>query len=346
MQLKANEIERYIKNTAGYHPVILVYGPDQGRVSENCSTLVKNSLKDNDDPFALQTLESDEIAQDPGRLADEVSAIALFGSQRVIRVRLSGNKTITKSIKAALETSSESTTVILEGGDLKKTNPIRSLIEKSKNAVAIPCYADDIRSLNALIKEEFAAANIKISQEATQLLLSLLGENRRTTRNEIQKLILYGDGKSEITLQDVEELIGDAAAALSDSTIDLTMNGNTKTAMANFNRSLSMGTAAFQTAHTLQRHLTMLQLLRHQLTEGRKINEIVDRARPPIHFKRKASVKSQLNLWKPEDIIKAQDHLLTAIKESRLKPQLSDTIIHAVLLKLSQFAARNTRRRN
>ena len=147
-------------------------------------------------------------------------------------------------------------------------------------------------------------------------------------------------------MSDVEELIGDAAASLSDTTIDLTMSGNTKEALTNFNRSLAMGTAAFQTAHTLQRHLTMLQLLRHQLTNGSQIRDIIDRARPPIHFKRKAIISTQLNLWTPEDIVRAQDHLLTAIKESRLKPQLSDTIIHNVLMKFGQNAARNKRKRN
>lgn len=344
MQLKANEIDRYIKNRSGYHPVILVYGPDQGLVSEYCASLVKNALDGNDNALALQTFESDEIASDPGRLIDEVGSITLFGGDRVIKIRLSGNRIITKSIKAILEAPSNNTIVIIEAGDLKKTNPIRSFLEKSKIATTIPCYADDTRSLQALIKEELTATNIRISQEAAGLLLSLLGENRQTTRNEIRKLALYAHGKTEISLKDVQELIGDAAASLTENTIDLTMNGNIKAALSNFSRSITMGTAAFQTAHALQRHLTMLQLLRHQHTNGIQMREIIERARPPIHFKRKTIITAQLNLWHSEDIIRAQDHLLAAIKEARIKPQLADTLIHALLLKLSYFAARNKRK--
>ncbi|MEP3265774.1 MAG: DNA polymerase III subunit delta [Hyphomicrobiales bacterium] len=346
MQLKARDIDQYINNPDQYSPVILVYGPDQGLVSEHCTTLIKKKLEGNDDPFALQSFDSDEIANDPGKLADEASAIALFGGDRVIRLRLNSNRIITKSVKAVLEAPSDTTTLIIEAGDLKKTNPVRSLIEKSKKAMTIPCYADDTRSLQTLIQDELAKANLKISNEARETLLSLIGENRQTTRNELRKLTLYAHGRTEITLNDVEELIGDAAASLSDTTIDLTMSGNTKEALTNFNRSLTMGTAAFQTAHTLQRHLTMLQLLRYQLTNGSQIRDIIDRARPPIHFKRKAIITTQLNLWGPEDIVRAQDHLLTAIKETRLKPQLADTIIHSVLMKLGQNAARNKRRRN
>lgn len=345
MQLKTNEVDRYIQNISGYHPIILVYGPDQGRVSENCTNLIKGALKGNDDPLALQTFDSDEIANDPGKLADEVFAIALFGDKRVIRVKLSGNRTITKSIETILDEPSTDTTVILEAGDLKKSNSVRSLIEKSKFATTIPCYADDIGSLNQLITQEFSTANLKISKQAQEMLASLLGENRQTTRNEIQKLILYGHQKSEITIDDVESLIGDAASALTDNTIDLAMTGETKAAMINFNRSLKMGPSSFQTAHALQRHLSVLQLLRHQITNGAQINAVIDRARPPIHFKRKASIRTQLNLWEGEDIVKAQNYLLAAIKDSRLRPLLADTVLRALLMKLCQFAARKKKRR-
>lgn len=343
MQLKANDIDPYIKNSNGYHPIILVYGPDQGLVFERCTALVKNTLQGNDDPFALQVFDSDEIANDPGKLADEVSSIALFGGERVIRLKLNGIKIITKSISAILDAPSDSTKVIIEAGDLKKTNKVRALIEKSKIAVTMPCYADDTRSLKALIKEELSNADLKISHEAEELLLSLVGENRQTTRNEIRKLALYAHGKNEITQQGIDDLIGDVASSLTDNTIDHTMSGNTKEALTNFNRSLTMGTAAFQTVHMLQRHLTRLQLFRHQLSNGTQTREIIDRARPPIHFKRKANITTQLNLWSSKDIVRAQNHLLVAIKESRLKPHLSDTIMHDVLMKISQNANRKKR---
>ena len=88
MQLKANEVERYIKNKAGFHPVILIYGPDQGLVSERADAISHLALEGNDDPLSKLTLESDDIANDPGRLIDEANAVALFGGDKVIRVRL------------------------------------------------------------------------------------------------------------------------------------------------------------------------------------------------------------------------------------------------------------------
>jgi len=345
LQLKANEIERYINNPTGYHPIILIYGPDQGLVSERSRKVQKKALEGNPDPFALQSFESDDIANDPARLADEAAAIALFGGKRIIRLRLSGNRPITKSIEAVLGQSNEAI-LLIEAGDLKKNNPVRILLEKAKAAATLPCYSDDVRNLSALLNEELQVSGARIDADARELLLSLLGENRQTSRNEIRKLILYAHGKTEITRTDVEELIGDAAAFLTDDTIDLAMAGQTAAALVCFERSLAMGMPAFQIAQALQRHLSALQLLSQAMETGRSLRETIDKARPPIHYMRKESIADQLKFWRRDDIIRAQDRLLTAIRESRLKPGLADTILYAMFASLSHFAAHNKRRRN
>ncbi|MEP3630397.1 MAG: DNA polymerase III subunit delta [Hyphomicrobiales bacterium] len=344
MQLKANEVERYIKNKAGFHPVILIYGPDQGLVSERTDAISRLALEGNDDPLSKLTLESDDIANDPGRLIDEANAVALFGGDKVIRVRLNGTRQITKSITAVLEEGSGQSLVLIEGGDLKKSNPVRSLIEKSKTAIAIPCYADDSRSLNMLLQEELQTNNVRISQDAQALLLSLIGQNRQTSRNEIQKLCLYAHDKGEITVDDVELLIGDASASLVDDTIDWVLLGQLQLGLKNFENSLVMGHNSFQTIIALQRHLTRLQLFSADIANGASVRDVVDRARPPIHFKRKQAVSKQVTIWRGEMVKKALGYVQDAIAESRMKSALSDTIFRALLLKLGDAAKKRANR--
>ena len=312
-------------------------------VSERTSVLLELILKDNNDPFALQTFESDEIAADPGRLIDEVNAIGLFGGERVIKIRLNGSRIITKSIEMLLNEPSGGSIVIIEAGDLKKNHAIRALLEKSPRAAVLPCYADDYQSLSTLIKGEMEKAGISMARDAQQRLISLLGEDRKTSRNEIAKLTLYAHGRNEITLHDIDQLIGDASASLTDNTIDAILSGRTKEGLQNFEQSLTMGHEAFQTASTLLRHLNNLQLWADQINKGKSIRQTLDQARPPIFFKRKAAIEDQLQRWGSEDIAKAQDHLLDAIRQSRIKPVLSTVSIHAVLLKLATFAARKNR---
>lgn len=343
MQLKSNEIERYLNNPNQYHPVILIYGTDQGVVSERVRGATALLLEDNNDPFSKVSLDSDDIASDPGRLADEAGTLALFGAKRVIRVKLNGSRPITKSVQAILDEPPQDATVIIEAGNLAKGQALRKLCEKSKTAAVIPCYPDDIRTLHTLINEVLSRYDIKISPDGKSLLASLLGENRQISRNEIQKICLYAHEKGELNLTDIEKLVGDTSTSIVNDTVDQIMSGEVRAGLTNFQQSLLMNQAFFQTADALRRHLDTLQLFRIQFDRGQSIRQIIDTTKPVIHFKRKQSIANQIQIWSSEDIIKAQDYLLNAIAQTRTKPTLSNTIIHELLVKLSSVAKRNKR---
>lgn len=340
MQIKARDIDAYLQNTNGHHPLILVYGTDQGLVNERVSALVKTMLAGNSDPFAYLTIDSDDIANNPARLADEAGTIALFGGIKIIRVRLTGNRIITKPIKFFTDTPPQDARIIIEGGDLKKTNPIRLLIEKSKTAMAIPCYLDDERSLRRLMEEELRSHNIRLSRESEILLLSLLGENRKISRNELQKLCLYGAGREEVNYNEIEALIGDTSTSITDDTVDLILTGHLKTGLASFQKSLAMGHSSFQTVQGLQRQINHLQLMRNYLDKGQSISDIINSARPPLHFKRRPKITEQLTKWTSPNLSKVRHYALHALAESRLKPSLSNVIIHALLTQVGTVAAR------
>ena len=340
MQKKAHEVERYIESKTGYHAVILIYGPDQGMVSDYTKTIEKAVLAGNPDPFALIQLDSDEIADNPSRLVDEATTIALFGGERFIRVRMNGRKQITKSVDALLKSDAPDTTVVFEAADLKKNNPLRTLIEKSDRAIALPCYHDDQRSLYRLVEERFTKANISADRDAIDSLISLLGEDRRTSLNEIEKLILYASETRQITQTDVETLVGDAATSLTEETIDNTLSGNVEQALSNFARSLSFGHNAFQTLSGFMRQLNQLQLMRVDYDMGKNAKQCVDGARPMVHFKRKTSVITQVGLWQSPHLAKAIDKTTNTIIETRQKPILADTLTKSLITQLASQARR------
>ncbi len=60
-------------------PIVLVYGPDAGLVRERAETIIRASVDDPRDPFALAHLEGDVLASEPSRLAEEAHTVPLFG---------------------------------------------------------------------------------------------------------------------------------------------------------------------------------------------------------------------------------------------------------------------------
>src|SRR5881227_3706761 len=139
--LKSSEIEFFVARPDPSRSVVLVFGPDAGLVSERVEAIVRASVDDPGDPFALVRLEGETLASDPARLADEALTVPLFGGRRAIRVR-AGSRNIVPSVEALLAAPLQDCRVVIEAGDLRKSAPLRAICERAKNAVAIPCYAD------------------------------------------------------------------------------------------------------------------------------------------------------------------------------------------------------------
>src|SRR5260221_11030812 len=103
--IKNHEADRFLGREAGNFAVFLIFGTDQGLVSERVLRAVRASVDDPSDPFQLVRLAGDDVAQDPARLADEANTIPLFGGRRAVLVD-AGAKTIAPAIEAYLETPS------------------------------------------------------------------------------------------------------------------------------------------------------------------------------------------------------------------------------------------------
>ena len=220
--IKASEVDRFIAKPDAATPILLVFGPDAGLVRERVEALVRASVDDPNDPFALARLESEELAANPSRLVEEALTVPLFGGRRAVLVK-AGARNIAAAVERVIAAPSRECRVIIEAGDLRKSSPLRALCEKAKVAAALPCYADSERDLARLIDEETRAGGLTIAPEARAALLSLLGGDRLASRSEVRKLALYAQGRERIELADVTAVVSDASDMALDGVIDLSL---------------------------------------------------------------------------------------------------------------------------
>ena len=186
--LKTQDIDRFVaKPTA---PIVLVYGSDAGLVRERVEALIKTSVDDPNDPFSVAKIESEELSVNPGKLADEANTVPLFGGRRAVLLKISSRHNVLPSIEAVLDNPPKDCRVIIEAGELRKTAPLRGLVEKAKAAAAIACYPDRAQDLARLIDQEMSEAELTIAPDARAALLELLGGDRLASRSEIRKLAL------------------------------------------------------------------------------------------------------------------------------------------------------------
>src|SRR4051794_34818952 len=117
--LKSSDIESFVARPDPARAVVLVFGPDAGLVSERVDAIVRASVGDAADPFALVRLDGDTLASDPARLVDEATTIPMFGGRRAILVR-AGSRNFVPAIEGVLGAPLRDCRVVIEAGDLKR----------------------------------------------------------------------------------------------------------------------------------------------------------------------------------------------------------------------------------
>ena len=342
--VKAGEIEGLIRRGPDPRiPVILVFGPDTGLVTERARKLAEDFVDDPADPFALVRIDGDALAADPGRLCDEAGTMGLFGGRRSIWVR-PGTRNYAPAVEAVLGATVADARIVVEAGDLAKNNPLRTLCERSPKALAIPCYADDERTLSDLIERTLQERGLRIDRAAREVLARSLGGDRRASLMEIEKLALYaaGEGDKTVTLEHVEAVTSDVAASVLNTLIDAAFDGRRDAVERDYRRFRHEGLDPGVVLGSALRHA--LTLLTTRLDNPEKTPAMMAATWRGLHFKRKASIEGQLGAWPPGTLRQAVAALQEAVLACRrAEPDLAHALASAALLRVAEAGARRRR---
>jgi DNA polymerase-3 subunit delta len=333
-EVKSHEFDAFLKRKPLPVRLFLIYGPDRGLVSERAAAIAAASGVDLDDAFSVVKLDAGEIGSQPGRLMDEMNAIGLFGGERLVWVRnAASEKGVADAIDMLASASPGPSTLIVEAGDLKKGSALRKAAEAASQAVAIPCYADDGRALQALIDQELAAEGLRIAPAARQRLVETIGGDRLASRNELRKLALYCRGRELIEEQDVEDIVGDASAISTDDAIDAILKGDKDGFLHAIQKIVTSKTPIFLVLQGCLRQFQLLELMRAEMDEKRApAAQAMATLGRHLHFRRKPIVENALKTWASPAIRRETQRLQAAILQSRQRPALEDTIAMQTLL--------------
>ncbi len=331
--IKNHEVDRYLAKPDPAFRCILLFGPDAGLVSERADFLAGKTGVDQADPFSTIRLNADDVAEDRSRLQDEAFTVGMFGGERLIRVSGSTRRNLTEAVKPILEVALEDVWIIIEAGDLDKKSPLRTAFEKSRHAWALPCYQDDSKVLEQLVREEITDQGFRISGEVIAFLKPFLGGDRMASRNELRKLALYALGESEITKEHVINIVGDASSFDVNDVIDAVAAGNMEQLEKNLERVLLEGISPDMVLLNALRHFQLLHELRGKMESGRISAQVaVDGARPPIFYARKFSVSQSISKMSLPTLTKILSRLQNAAFEARAHPELGHSIAGTSLL--------------
>jgi DNA polymerase III subunit delta len=333
--IKAADVESFVARPHPATPIVLVYGPDAGLVSERVTALVRSAVDDPGDPFALALVAGETLAEIPERLVEEAHTVPLFGGRRAIHVKVGSRNNIQSAVERLVAAPPKiDCRVVIEAGDLKRNAPLRTLCEKSPAAAALPCYQDTARDLVRLIDDETGRAGMTITPGARDLLASLIGGDRRASRSEIEKLILYALGQKRIDVPDVMAVVTDATNPVMDSLIDAAFAGFANDVEVNFAKVQLSGTAATAIAGALIRQAASLHLSRLTVDSGASIDEVT--RRQGLHFSRTRAVGAALRTWTSRRL----ERLIAQLGDISLEVRRNSTLAYPTMERTLLMIAR------
>ncbi|WP_400765941.1 DNA polymerase III subunit delta [Methylosinus sporium] len=338
--IKTRDAERFVKAPPANIFMFLLHGADAGLVRERALAIVAQRVDDRHDPFQCVEMSGDAVAADPLSLLDEANTIPLFGGRRAIIVE-TGGKSIVSPLEQLLAAPPQDCAVVLTAGALKRDAPLRKLIEPSKIAAAIECNPDDEQDLHALIDNSLREAGFSVTPEARLLLQAALGEDRRMSRSELAKLMLYKHGARAIEAGDVEEIVAHASNIASDRLVLDAFSGQADAAGDAFDRAVAGGGDAGQLLNGALRYAMALHRARLTVDrEGRPDFGVTILMRSGFGFSQRPQLEQHLRIWSAAKVAALLPALRDANHRARANAALAEMEAGRALLRIASQAGR------
>ncbi|WP_298358906.1 DNA polymerase III subunit delta [Rhodoblastus sp.] len=335
--------DEYVRNPQHSHHIFLVYGGDAGLVAERSRALLRIEAGSATGSDETLSLSGDVVATDPNALLEEVHSLRLFDQARsAIRISLGGRNLI-PVLDLLLRSAPFQARVVVEAGPLKPSAPLRKWFESQASAVAIECYSDQPKDLRRLIAQQIASVGASIDSDAIEMLAEILGEDRRVTRSEIEKLCLYTNGQRAVTLNDVADVLTTSSSIDGSDIIMDAILGNEDATIESLN-AIAMHSSEFNgVSSNLLRHILALHTARAQVAAGLSQNVALQNfVRALNAYPKIQEISSALDLERCADTAALLDRVYALVRETRQTVVLADTKLSYALIALAH--ASKTRR--
>ena len=276
---------------------ILFYGENLGLKRD-----FKNKLKVLKPKKLSINLYQDQILRDINILINELSNLSLFEENKIIFIEDASDKILT--ILEEIEKKILDNKVILFANNLDKKSKLRNYFEKSKKLQTVACYPDNDISLKKILMNKLNGFK-NLSQNNINLILEKSNNDRIKLYNEIDKILIFFQEK---TLDKNKlEILLDANVNEDFNTLkDAAFLGN----KINTNRLLS------DTNLDNEKSAYYLNLINQRLIKLREIQDnskdsdletAINNIKPPIFWKDKPNILSQLKMWNQNKIMQVLD---------------------------------------
>lgn len=305
------------------YKINLIYGENFHLKTEILNKLTQ-IFKKND--FKTKFIKEDELLKDIEILDNYLNQDSLFGEKEILIIQEASDKLLDYINFSEIDKK-----LIIVTNNLTKKSSLRNKAEKEKIISCIACYEDDEKTLQSLLRNGLTKLGIKVPYEAIDQLFNINKLNRNDINSGLEKLELITKDK-KLDSETFSSLFNTTSSFDAFEISNALLSGDKKA----LNKILS---SFYHFSINFNEVLGPLKYKINKLIDIYEYNEnetkiavLVDTYKPPIFWKEKSIIQTQLSKWNKNEL----DTLLDKINEieilCKLNYEIAETIFNKFLL--------------
>ena len=337
MKLAGQAIGRAIDQPNPALRFYLFYGPDEAGSRHLAARLLKSLGAEK---FAVLAAT---VKTDPALLADEASAMALFGGPRAIWIDPAGDE-VTDGVTSLLAAGSVESPVIAIGGALRKTSGLVKLAEAHVAAASIVSYVPEGHDADQMVIAAGRVEGLRIDNDVAARLAADCGNNQAIVAQEVAKFAIFlgaaPDQLRDLT-HDVVDLLGaDSSEGNLIRLGDLALAGDPLALLEEIERAAMAPNAAIPVVRALQRRLLQLAPLRGRIERGENVSGVMTSMGKALFWKDKPLLQQLLSKWSAERIAQVMERSAALERAAMLSDEPPIASLGEELVTIARAAGR------
>ena len=323
MIIKRFELNR---NKINKFDFFLLYGKNEGLQNE---IIDLHLIKDFDGEIIKY--DESEFLKSKEIIISELLNKSLFESKKILLISRVTEK-ILNSIYEITEKDVTDLKIILKSGILEKKSKLRNFFEKESNLAVIPFYEDDYKSLSFIVNDFMTKNKIKLSRESINLLVTRASGDRENLKTELNKILNYSYSNNKIRFEHVQKLTNLSENFAVGELADSYLSKNIKNVSKILNENNYSDEECILILRTILSKSKRLLTIIEKYNETEDMEDTLSKIKPPIFWKEKENVKTQVLKWKIKDLkrniykISEIEHLVKSNSKNSLN-LVSDFIV-------------------
>lgn len=321
--------------------VFFLCGPDEAGIQDAANLLV--SLLP--DPGERVEMAGADLRRDPVRLGDEARSTSLFGGNRHIWVRASGDEAH-DALATLVSGEAEPCPVLVLAANATDKSRSAKLLAARPDALVAMFYPPDFRDVVSAVRNMADGAGVKLGGDLADRIARAAAMDTRIARAEIEKLALYLDASPQAPrTADATALEAIGARTEDDGLMPLVnavLSGQVDRLPRELQRMRELGLNPVGLLLAIERRAAHLAQLAAKVGPRGDIGALIDAEAGArrIFWKDKGDYNVQLRKWRGPRLGRLVDRLMQLHRALLANSQQAELLLAQELTEIAGFIAR------